>query len=148
MSTYPCVMLFVAHSAISPRGGILSQRVAEIDIHTKVSMVVAATVLEPASDDALAAASGDASDVAVGRKIEYESRRFGASANEREHLRAWLMERGVQEVVMESTAQYWKPVWLDLEPHLRKLHLAQAHSNRAPKGRKSYFADAKRLTRR
>ena len=126
----------------------MSQRVAEIDIHKKVSMVVAATVLGPASDDALAAASGEASDVAVERKIEYESRRFGASAAEREHLAAWLRERGVQEVVMESTAQYWKPVWLDLEPHLRKLHLAQAHSNRAPKGRKSYFADAKRLTRR
>ena len=49
---------------------------------------------------------------------------------------------------MESTAQYWKPVWLDLEPHFGKLHLAQAHSNRAPKGRKNDFGDAKRLTRR
>ena len=39
-------------------------------------------------------------------------------------MRAWLMERGVQEVVMESTAQYWKPVWVDLEPQLRKLHQA------------------------
>ena len=38
----------------------MSQRVAEIDIHKKVSMVVAATVLGPASDDALAAASGEA----------------------------------------------------------------------------------------
>ena len=52
------------------------------------------------------------------------------------------------EVVMESTAQYWKPVWLDLEPHFGKLHLAQAQSNRAPKGRKNDFRDAKRLTRR
>ena len=34
----------------------------------------------------------------------------------------------------ESTAQYWKPIWLDLEPHFSQLHLAQAHSNRAPKG--------------
>jgi transposase len=49
---------------------------------------------------------------------------------------------------MESTAQYWKPVWLDLEPHFAKLHLAQAHSNRAPKGRKNDFRDAKRLARR
>jgi transposase len=49
---------------------------------------------------------------------------------------------------MESTAQYWKPVWLDLEPHFEKLHLAQAHSNRAPKGRKNDFGDAKRLARR
>ena len=49
---------------------------------------------------------------------------------------------------MESTAQYWKPVWLDLEPHFAKLHLAQAQSNRAPKGRKNDFGDAKRLARR
>jgi transposase len=49
---------------------------------------------------------------------------------------------------MESTAQYWKPVWLDLEPHVPKLHLAQAQSNRAPKGRKNDFRDAKRLARR
>jgi transposase len=36
----------------------------------------------------------------------------------------------------------------DLEPQFAKLHLAQAHSNRAPKGRKSDFRDAKRLARR
>ena len=48
---------------------------------------------------------------------------------------------------MESTAQYWKPVWMELEPHLR-LHLAQAQSNKAPQGRKSDLADAKRLLRR
>jgi transposase len=59
-----------------------------------------------------------------------------------------LRERGVTEVVMESTAQYWKPVWLDLEPHFPKLHLAQAQSNRAPKGRKNDYRDGKRLARR
>jgi transposase len=40
------------------------------------------------------------------------------------------------------------PVWLELEPHFEKLHLAQAQSNRAPKGRKNDFRDAKRLGRR
>jgi hypothetical protein len=49
---------------------------------------------------------------------------------------------------MESTAQHWKPVWLDLEPHFEKLHLAQAQSNRAPKGRKNDFRDAQRLAPR
>jgi transposase len=102
--------------------------IAGIDIHKKVLMVV---VLD-----------------AAGEEFELESRRFGTTASEREHLVAWLQERGVQEVVMESTAQYWKPVWLELEPHFGKLHLAQAHSNRAPKGRKHDFADARRLTRR
>lgn len=62
-------------------------------------------------------------------------------------MRQWLIESGVQEAVMESTAQYWKPVWAELEPHC-SLHLAQAQSNRAPRGRKSDFADAERLVRR
>jgi transposase len=48
---------------------------------------------------------------------------------------------------MESTAQYWKPVWMELERHMR-LHLAQAQSNKARQGRKSDLADAKRLLRR
>ena len=85
---------------------------------------------------------------ATGAAMEFECRRFGTGASERQHLVAWLQQHQVREVVMESTAQYWKPVWLDLEPHFEKLHLAQAQSNRAPKGRKNDFRDAKRLARR
>ncbi len=47
---------------------------------------------------------------------------------------------------MESTAQYWKPVWLALEPWI-KLHLAQAQSKRTACGRKSDLADTKRLVK-
>lgn len=110
-------------------------RVAAIDIHKKVLMVVVATAKNEVED-------------ATGEALEYECRRFGAGNRERRQLVNWLQERGVTEVVMESTAQYWKPVWLDLEPHFEKLHLAQAYSNKAPKGRKSDFRDAKRLARR
>jgi transposase len=113
----------------------MSYTVAGIDIHKKVLMVVVATAGEEVADPA-------------GEAIQFECRRFGAGADERAHIVSWLRERKVSEVVMESTAQYWKPVWLDLEPHFGKLHLAQAHSNRAPKGRKNDFRDAKRLTRR
>jgi transposase len=113
----------------------MSYKVAGIDIHKKVLMVVVATAADQVTD-------------AAGEAIEFEIRRFGAGANERKHIASWLRERNVTEVVMESTAQYWKPVWLDLEPHFGKLHLAQAHSNRAPKGRKNDFGDAKRLARR
>jgi len=59
----------------------------------------------------------------------------------------WLDRQAVREAVMESTAQYWKPVWQELEGHC-ELALAQAHSNRAPQGRKRDFADAERLLRR
>jgi transposase len=80
----------------------------------------------------------------------FERFRCGTGAVERELLLAWLQKHEVQELVMESTAQYWKPIWMELEPHFGpgKLHLAQAHSNRAPQGRKHDFADAQRLTRR
>jgi len=30
-------------------------------------------------------------------------------------LSEWLIEQQIEEVVMESTAQYWKPVWGALE---------------------------------
>jgi transposase len=113
----------------------MSYRIAAIDVHKKVLMVVVATAANEVEDTA-------------GEALEFEGRRFGAGNSERQHVVSWLRERGVTEVVMESTAQYWKPVWLELEPHFAKLHLAQAHSNRAPKGRKNDFRDAKRLARR
>jgi len=113
----------------------MSYRVAAIDIHKKVLMVVVATGAEEVAD-------------VTGEALDFECRRFGAGSSERNRVVEWLQEHGVSEVVMESTAQYWKPVWLDLEPHFGKLHLAQAHSNRAPKGRKNDFGDAKRLARR
>lgn len=103
-------------------------KIAGIDIHKKVLIVVVAD--------------------AGAEQLEFVGRRFGATTSEREKLVAWLREQGVEEVVMESTAQYWKPVWLDLEPQISRLHLAQAQSNRARKGRKHDFADARRLVRR
>lgn len=63
------------------------------------------------------------------------------------HLGAWLQRQGVSEVVMESTAQYWRPVWNGLEAHFR-LHLTHPLKTRAPRGRKSDFRDARRLADR
>jgi transposase len=77
-------------------------------------------------------------------ELEFECRRFGTTASEIRALKVWLKDRGVQEAAMESTAQYWKPVWLGLEGQYR-LHLAQARSNRGPRGRKTDFRDAKRI---
>lgn len=105
----------------------MSYNVAAIDVHKKLLVVVVADVSE--------------NDPPV------ECRSFGSGAQQLSELRAWLEAHAVAEAVMESTAQYWKPVWLELEPHM-KLHLAQAQSNRAPKGRKTDFGDAKRLLRR
>lgn len=76
-----------------------------------------------------------------------ERRRFATLPSKLRRLSIWLREQGVEEAVMESTAQYWRSVWLELEPCMG-LHLAQAFSNRAPRGRKHDFKDAERLVRR
>jgi len=102
------------------------------------------------------------SDVEVVGEYEFESRRWGTSPAQLQSLAAWLLEQEVQEVVMESTAQYWRPVWETLEQYWKPicqkregarpmsgaLHLAQAQSNRGPRGRKNDFGDAERLVKR
>jgi len=45
---------------------------------------------------------------------------------------------------MESTAQYWRPVWYGLEAHFQ-LHLSHPLKTRAPRGRKWDLRDAQRL---
>jgi len=105
----------------------MAYKVAGIDVHKKVLMVVVGEARNP--------------------EWEPARRRFGTTTSELQRLSAWLREQGVSEAVMESTAQYWRPVWYELEPYMR-LHLAQAFSNRAPRGRKHDFRDAERLVRR
>lgn len=105
----------------------MGYKVAGIDVHKKVLMVVVREVSEAES--------------------EPERGRLGTTTSELQRLSQWLRRQGVEEAVMESTAQYWKPVWYELEPYMR-LQLAQAYSNRAPRGRKHDFKDADRLIRR
>src|SRR6516225_7267580 len=92
-------------------------KVASIDIHKKVLMVVV----------------GSREGEAIGPQSELERRRFGTMTSELGRLSAWLPERGVKEAVMESTAGYWKPVWMELEPSMC-LHLAQASPTVLPRG--------------
>ncbi len=87
----------------------------------------------------------------------------GSSARARANCASWLslVEREVEDVVMESTAQYWRPVWDALEhqwqprrsraaagPTAGALHLTQAQSNNGRRGRKQDFPDAERLVKR
>ena len=58
-----------------------------------------------------------------------ERRRFVTPPSELRRHSLWLREQGAKEAGLELTAQYWRSVWLELEPCLR-LHLAQAFSNR------------------
>ncbi len=121
----------------------MAYRIAGIDVHKKMLAVVVA-------------------DVEVEGEYEFERWRFGSNPEELRRLSAWLSEQQVEEVVMESTAQYWQPVWGALERYWRPtrqkregagamsgaLHLAQAQSNRGRKGRKKDFPDAERLVKR
>jgi len=101
-------------------------------------------------------------DVEVEDDYEFERRWYGSNPEQLQRLAEWLIEQQIEEVVMESTAQYWKPVWAALErywkPGCQKregagrmsgtLHLAQALSNRGRRGRKNDFRDAERLVKR
>jgi transposase len=121
----------------------MSYRIAGIDVHKKVLAVVV-------------------SNVEVESEFQFERRTFGGNPEQLRLLAAWLLEQEAQEVVMESTAQYWKPVWGALERYWKPicekregarrksgtLHLAQALSNRGRRGRKRDFADAERLVKR
>jgi transposase len=118
-------------------------RIAGIDVHKKMLAVVV-------------------TDVEIGGEYQFERRRFGSNPEHLQLLAEWFIEQQVTEVVMESTAQYWQPVWGALErywkPIFRKrkgprpdsgmLHLAQAQSNRGRRGRKKDFPDAERLVKR
>ncbi len=82
-----------------------------------------------------------------GEQIEYSKRKFATNRADIQQLGAWLQAHRVSEVVMESTAQYWRPVWNGLEHHFR-LHLTHPLKTKAPRGRKFDFRDAQRLSDR
>src|SRR5438552_13278570 len=131
------------HALRSRQERAMSYRIAGIDVHKKMLAVVVA-------------------DVAVDGEYQFERRRVATSPAQLRSLAEWLAEREVEEAVMESTAQYWRPVWEALErywqpirrqregasPMSGTLHLAQAQSNRGPHGRKRDFPDAERLIKR
>src|ERR1700732_3392286 len=121
----------------------MSYKIAGIDVNKKVLAVVV-------------------SDVEIESEYQFERRIFNSNPEQLRSLAAWLLEHEAEEVVMESTAQYWKPVWGALErywkpicqeregagPKSGTLHLAQAQSNRGRRGRKKDFPDAERLGER
>jgi len=101
-------------------------------------------------------------DVEIDDEYQFERRWYGTNPEQLALLAEWMIEQQVEEVVMESTARYWIPVWGALERHWRPwcrkredagqmsgaLHLAQALSNRGRRGRKKDFRDAERLVKR
>ena len=60
-------------------------------------------------------------DVELESEFQYERRMFGSNPEQLRALATWLLEQETEEVVMESTAQYWKPVWGALEQYWKPI---------------------------
>lgn len=70
-----------------------------------------------------------------------EIRRFGTYTSELLELARWLEPQQVEQVAMESTGSYWRPVWNVLESRGLPLLLANAHHIKNVPGRKTDVQD-------
>jgi transposase len=75
-----------------------------------------------------------------------ETERFGTVPGEVRRLLAWLLERGVEVVVLEATSDYWRHVYYTLQPHLNLMLVNPAHL-KGIRGRKTDPSDAAFLAR-
>jgi transposase len=101
---------------------IVFQNVAGLDVHKKT--VVAAIIVQRADDG------------------WYQARRtFGTMTADLLELSDWLIEQGVTHVAMESTGEYWKPVFNILENNFEVILVNAQHLSKVP-GRKTDQSDA------
>jgi transposase len=80
----------------------------------------------------------------VGRQPKTHFKSFGTMTEDVSQLVAWLKEHGVQEVVMEATGIYWKPVYALLEEHAHII-VANPQHVKAIAGRKTDKKDSQWL---
>jgi transposase len=74
--------------------------------------------------------------------------RFGTFTRDLKRLRVWLLNCRVTEIAMESTGQYWRPIWNILEGGFPRLILVNPLHVKALKGRKTDRIDARWLATR
>ena len=86
-------------------------RIAGIDVHKKKLAVVV-------------------TDVEVEEEYQFERRWYGSNPEPLQELAKWLIEQQVEEVVLESTAQYWKPLWSALERYWKPTCQHRGHTRR------------------
>ena len=79
--------------------------------------------------------------VQVEGRTSNEVRTFGTKTGELLELSAWLSDREVTHVAMESTGVYWQPVWHILDGEFSLLLANAAHVKNVP-GRKTDVNDA------
>ena len=101
---------------------IVHQNVAGLDVHKKV--VVAAIIVQQEDGTWL--------------KV---TRSFGTMTADLLELSDWLMGQNVRDVAMESTGEYWKPVFNILENNFEVIVVNAQHISKVP-GRKTDVKDA------
>jgi transposase len=101
---------------------IIHKNVAGLDVHKKV--IVAAIIVQQADGTWLQA-----------------KRNFGTMTADLLELSDWLMAQGVTHVAMESTGEFWKPVFNILENNFEVIVVNAQHISKVP-GRKTDQTDA------
>jgi transposase len=76
------------------------------------------------------------------RRISPKKRRFRTYTRDLRQLRAWLKNCRVTEIAMESTGQYWRPLWNLLEGEFAKLILVNPQHIKGLNGYKTDPKDA------
>jgi transposase len=104
---------------------IVYQNVAGLDVHKKV--VVAAIIVQQADGS-----------------WHQAKRSFGTMTADLLALSDWLMGQGITHVAMESTGEYWKPIFNILENNFEVVLVNAQHVNKVP-GRKTDQSDAEWL---
>jgi transposase len=82
--------------------------------------------------------------VRADKRVEWETKTFGTMTADLLKLDDWLSEWEVQQVAMESTADYWKPVFNILEGGFEVFLVNAQHVKKVP-GRKTDASDAEWL---
>ena len=101
---------------------IVYDHVAGMDVHKKTVVVTTSVKQADGSD-------------------QTERRSFGTMTSELLALSDWLMGKGVTHVAMESTGEYWKPIFNILEENFVVILVNAQHLSRVP-GRKTDQSDA------
>ena len=73
---------------------------------------------------------------------DVRKKEFGTMLADLYRLRLWLYSSKVQQVAMESTGVYWKPIWNVLDGHFSLLLANPYHMRNIP-GRKTDCSDAR-----
>jgi transposase len=101
------------------------KRVAGLDVHKKT---VTATRMRITTDE----------------RLQWETETFGTTTPELLQLHDWLLAWECTHVAMESTGEYWKPVYNVLEDSFELLVVNATHVHRVP-GRKTDVTDSEWL---